>query len=103
MQAIAYYIALPFLYLISLLPYWLFYGFSDVIYFLLYYIIGYRKEVVMQNLKNSFPEKNEKELKKLRRKFYRYLCDLMLETFQTLTMSRKFSLKRFKLDPKAKD
>ena len=103
MQAIAYYITLPFLYLISVLPYWLFYGFSDVVYVLLYYVIGYRKQVVMQNLKNSFPEKSEQELKKIQRKFYRYLVDLMLETFQTLTMSKNFSLRRCKLDPKAKE
>jgi KDO2-lipid IV(A) lauroyltransferase len=93
MQAFAFYIALPFLYLVSILPYWLFYGLSDVFFFLLYYVIGYRKKIVLQNLRNSFPEKNEKELLKIRRKFYRYFCDLFLETFQTLTMSRNFSLK----------
>ncbi len=52
----------------------------------------------MQNLRNSFPEKSDAELKKLRAKFYRYLCDLFLETFKTLTISRKSMLKRCKLD-----
>lgn len=56
----------------------------------------------MNNLKNSFPEKSEQEIKKLARKFYRYLIDLMLETFKTLTCSKRFVLKRGVLDEKAK-
>src|ERR1051326_3892676 len=103
MQAIGYYLALPFLYLISVLPYWLFYGFSDLVFFLLYYVIGYRKKVVMQNLKNSFPGREEKELRRIMRRYYRYLCDLFLETFQTLTMSRDFSLRRCGFDARAKE
>lgn len=99
---IGYYLALPFLYLISILPWWLFYGISDVVFFLLYYVIGYRKKVVWQNLKNSFPEKSDRELKLIMRRFYRYLCDLFLETFRTLTMSSSYALKHCSLDPKAK-
>jgi KDO2-lipid IV(A) lauroyltransferase len=103
MQAISYYLALPFLYLISLLPPFLFYGFSDLVFFLLYYVIGYRKKVVMQNLRNSFPEKEEAALKNIMRRFYSYLCDLFLETFRTLTMSRTFAVKHCDFDPKAKE
>ena len=99
MQAIGYYIALPFLYLIAVLPYWLFYGFSDLVFALLYYGIGYRKKVVMQNLRNSFPAKSEAELKSISRRYYRYLCDLFLETFQTLARSRAFFLRRCTVDP----
>lgn len=53
----------------------------------MYHVIGYRRKVVMQNLRNSFPDKSEMELKKLEKKFYHYLCDLFLETFKTLTIS----------------
>ena len=35
---------------------WFLYGLSELIYILLYYIIGYRKKIVINNLKNSFPE-----------------------------------------------
>jgi len=98
MKALAYYLALPFLYLVSALPFWLFYGVADFFYILLYYVIGYRKKVVMQNLQNSFPKKSKTELKILEAKFYRYLCDLFLETFKTLTISRKNALKHCKLD-----
>ncbi|HTA62228.1 MAG TPA: lipid A biosynthesis acyltransferase, partial [Bacteroidia bacterium] len=92
MQAVIYYIALPFLYLISLLPFWLMYRVSDLFFIILYYVLGYRKKVVMENLRNSFPEKSEQELKKICFDFYRYLCDLFLETFKTLTVSKKTML-----------
>lgn len=94
MGAIGFYIGLPFIYLISIIPFPLFYGVSDFFFVLLYYVIGYRKKVVYQNLKNSFPEKSQAELKSIERKFYRYLCDLFLETFKTLTISKKEAVKR---------
>lgn len=87
MQAVIYYISLPFIYLISVLPFPILYLVSDLFYILMYHVIGYRRKVVMQNLRNSFPQKSEKELKKLEKKFYHYLCDLFLETFKTLTIS----------------
>lgn len=85
----AYYIALPFLYLVSVLPFWALYLLSDGLYIIFYYLMGYRKKVVLQNLRNSFPEKNEKEITVLSKKFYRYFCDLILESLKTLTISRK--------------
>lgn len=94
MGAIGFYIGLPFIYLISIIPFPIFYWVSDFFFVLLYYIIGYRKKVVYQNLKNSFPEKSHEELKAIERKFYRYLCDLFLETFKTLTISKKQAVKR---------
>lgn len=100
MGAILFYCLLPFLYLISLLPFPVFYLFSDFIYFLLYRVVGYRKKVVFENLKNSFPEKSYNELKKIEKDFYRYLCDLFLETIKTLTISRNEAVKRCKFNAK---
>lgn len=102
MQALIYFLTLPFLYLLSLLPFPLFYGVSEFVFFMVYRVIGYRKNVVMSNLKNAFPEKSEQELQQIQKGFYRYLCDLFLETFKTLTISKKAMLKRCVLDPKAK-
>ncbi len=85
----AYYIALPFLYLVSILPFWLLYLISDGLYIIFYYLIGYRKKVVLLNLRNSFPEKSEEEITILSKKFYRYFCDLILESLKTLTVSRE--------------
>jgi len=96
-----YFFVLPFIYLISLLPFPLFYGVCDFMFFMLYYVTGYRKKVVLQNLRNAFPEKSEKEIRGISRRFYRYFCDLLLETFKTLTISRASAIKRCKLTPEA--
>jgi KDO2-lipid IV(A) lauroyltransferase len=56
----------------------------------------------MQNLRNSFPEKSEAELKTIMLRFYKYLCDLFLETFKTLTMSKQFAVKHCDFDAPAK-
>lgn len=97
MKALLYYLLLPLIYLISLSPFWLLYGISNIIYFILYYIVGYRKKVVTQNLKNSFPTKTEKEINLIQKKFYKYLCDLMFETLKTLTWKEKTVRKRVKM------
>lgn len=94
MSFVAYYLALPFFYLISLLPFPVFYALSDGICFILYRVIGYRKKVVYENLRKSFPEKTHEEIKTIERKFYSYLCDLFLETLKTLTISKKEAVKR---------
>ena len=101
MQAIGFYLALTFIYLISLLPFPLLYLFSDINFVLLYYAIGYRRKVVTQNLKNSFPEKSAAEISELQRKFYRYLSDLFLETFKTLTISKAAMLEHCRMDEKS--
>jgi Kdo2-lipid IVA lauroyltransferase/acyltransferase len=101
MSAIGYYLALPFIYFISILPFPLFYLVSDAICFLVYRILGYRKKVVFENLKNSFPEKSHQELKAIERKFYIYLCDVMLETLKSLTISKNQARNHCKIKPSA--
>lgn len=87
MGALGYYLALPFIYGIALLPFSLLYVLSDVFRFLLFGLIGYRRKVVRTNLRNSFPEKNEAEIDAIARKFEQWFCDLTLETLKTLTIS----------------
>lgn len=101
MQALAYYIALPFIYLLAIIPYPLFHFISNGVYLLLYYVIGYRKTVVRQNLKNAFPQKTDAERKLIEKKFYRYLCDLFLETFKTLIFSRQKAIEHCRLSADA--
>jgi KDO2-lipid IV(A) lauroyltransferase len=91
---IMYYIFFGFLYLISLLPFFILYGIADFIFVILYYITGYRKEVVMKNLKESFPEKSPAELKTIARKFYRNFVDNWIETIKLLSISKKALNKR---------
>jgi KDO2-lipid IV(A) lauroyltransferase len=85
-----------FLYLISLLPFWFLYGVSDVIYLLLYYIVGYRKTVVRTNLANSFPEKSAEERLKIEKQYFKYLADLLVETVKMITISEASLRKRMK-------
>ncbi len=93
---IPYYLAIPFIYLLSYLPFWALYGISDFLCFLLFHVVGYRRKVVEQNLRNSFPQKSEKEIKTLSKKYYHYLCDLTLEVFKKITMNRPAAMNRCK-------
>ncbi|MFP3831604.1 lysophospholipid acyltransferase family protein [Chryseobacterium sp. SIMBA_028] len=75
------------LYFISKLPLRILYIFSDVMFFLNYYLVGYRKTVITQNLRNSFPEKSEEEIRKIRKAFYRNFSDYLVETIKSFSIS----------------
>ena len=79
---------------ISLLPYPLLYLLSDIIFLIMYRVIGYRKEVVFTNLRNSFPNKSKQELKRIMSDFYRHLCDIIMESVKGFTISEKQLRKR---------
>lgn len=76
-----------FLVFIGCLPFRMIYYLSDVLYFLLYKVIGYRKDVVRKNLTESFPEKSEKEILKIEKDFYHSFSDIILETCKMGSMS----------------
>ena len=94
MGTLGYYMALPFVYGISLLPFPLLYLVSDLLYLVIHHILGYRKQVVLTNLRNSFPEKSEAEIRAIAARFYQWFCDLTLETLKTLTVSPEAVRKR---------
>ena len=75
--------------LFSKLPLRVLYILSDIIFFLMYNLVGYRKKVVTENLKNSFPKKSESEIDKIRTSFYRNFSDYIVETFKSFTISSK--------------
>ena len=77
------------LYLLSLMPLRVHYVFSDVIYLLVYRVVGYRKKVVRKNLNNSFPQKSDDEIHQIERQFYHWLCDYFVETVKMMTMSKE--------------
>lgn len=72
---------------LSRLPFPVLYAFSDFLFFISYYLIGYRKGLVLKNLKNSFPEKSEAEIKRIQKDFYHNLCDYAVETIKLLSIS----------------
>ncbi|MFM9909283.1 MAG: lysophospholipid acyltransferase family protein [Chitinophagaceae bacterium] len=90
-----YYLIYIPLYLFSLLPLQVLYVFSDAIYGLIYYIIGYRKKVVIENLLIAFPEKTEKERTKIMKDFYHNFVDTFIETIKFLSWSYDALDKRF--------
>ena len=95
MGAVGYYIFYGINWIITLLPLPVLYIFSDFLYLLLYYFPSYRRKVVVTNLKNSFPEKNEEELKCIVKKFYKHLADLFVEIFKLSHMSKSQLMRRF--------
>ena len=93
MEAAGFYLFYIINWIITLLPLKILYLFSDFLYLLLYYFPGYRRDVVRTNLKNSFPEKSELEIKIIERGFYRHLADLFVESLK-LTHRRELFASR---------
>ena len=88
------------MWLLALLPFRALYVLSDGFCFLMHHIVHYRRRVVRNNLRNAFPEKSEAELREIERKFYRYICDYMLEEVKMLRMSFKELCHRMEYDNK---
>src|SRR5213075_2973487 len=89
-----YYIVFGALYLVSLFPFFILYGIADLFFMITYYIIRYRRKVVMNNLRLSFPGKDKAELKSIARKFYRNFIDNWIETIKLLSISKRVLNKR---------
>lgn len=81
----------------SVMPFWLLYAKSDLFYCLVYHVARYRRKVVRQNLLRSFPEKGEKEIKAIEKRFYRNLCDQFVEAPKMMRMGPDGYRKRIKL------
>src|SRR5687767_10025110 len=87
MRAITFYLALPFIYGISLLPFPLLYALSGFFNFVVFRFLNYRNDVILTNLRNSFPEKSEAEIQLIAKRFKEWFCDMVLESLKTLTIS----------------
>lgn len=86
-----------FFYLFSYLPFWILYLISDCLYVLVYYVFGYRKDVIMNNLRNAFPNKTEAERILMAKEFYHNLADIFLEIVKALTMPIEDICKHYKI------
>ncbi len=81
--------------LLALLPLRVLYLISWGVYMVLYYLVGYRRKVVADNLKAAFPEKTDQDRLVIERKFFRHLCDYFMESLYMIRMSKHQASKRF--------
>ena len=76
-----------FMRILAGLPLGILYLFSDIVFPIIYYVIRYRRRLVRENLRCSFPEKSEKEIVRIEKAFYHNLCDVFIEAFKCLNIS----------------
>jgi KDO2-lipid IV(A) lauroyltransferase len=84
-----YYLLIPFLYLLAFLPTGVLYILADGIAWLLEHIVKYRKAVIFTNLRNSFPDKNEPEIKAIAHQFYQHFADVLVENIKATAISKE--------------
>lgn len=96
MQRIGFYLFYIFIWPFTLLPVRIQYWCSNLLYLVIFYFVRYRRKVVIQNLKNSFPEFSQENIKHIEKVYYRHMCDSLIETFMLIHFSNKDILKRFK-------
>lgn len=95
-KSLLYYVVFTLWYLFSLLPFWVLYRVSDLLYPLVYHVVRYRRSVVRDNLVSSFPDKSPEEIRRIEHKFYRFFCDYIVETIKLFSVSRKSMMKHMR-------
>ena len=96
MQFLIFAITYPIIWLLSLLPMRILYLLSDFLYLIFFYLIGYRKKVVLENLQLAFPNKELNELRTIQKKFFKHFTDIFIESIKAFTISQKTLTKRYK-------
>jgi KDO2-lipid IV(A) lauroyltransferase len=89
MNAVFYYLAYSFLWLITLLPLRVLYLVSWFLTLPLYHLVRYRRKTVMTNLTRSFPGRSRAELRAIARTFYHQLSDYFLEWMFRIHMGER--------------
>ena len=95
MQLLIYLFLYPFLWSISKFPFRLLYLLSDIFYIFTYYVIGYRKKTVRENLALTLPHLSTKERLIIEKKSFKNMCDVFLEMIKTLTISKREMERRY--------
>ncbi len=95
MHKLVYFLIFPVIWIFSKLPFRVLYIISDFIYFLFYYVVGYRRKVVLENLKLVFPTKTNEEIVSIQKKFFRHFIDTIIEAVKVVSISEKSVQKRF--------
>ncbi len=92
-----YYILYGLIWLFTLLPNRILYGISSFFGFCLFWIIRYRKRLIIKNLKKSFPDKSNAEILLIAKKFNYHLADTFMESLMVIHMSKKEANQRLKI------
>lgn len=95
MHKLVFYLAYPLIWLFSKLPFKILYIISDVIFLLFFYVIGYRKKLVLDNLKLVYPDKEKIELVQIQKRFFRHFVDSLIEGIKAITISETSVKKRY--------
>jgi Kdo2-lipid IVA lauroyltransferase/acyltransferase len=96
MQRIGYILFRIFLISFSIIPFKVLYYISDIMTLFIFYVVSYRKKTVISNLSKAFPDKNKKEILKIAFKFYKNLCDIILESVKGFTVKSAILERRYK-------
>lgn len=80
------------------MPFRVLYLLSDVVYFLLYYVLGYRKKTVRHNLAIALPHLSKDERLVIEKKSFQHLCDMFLEMVKTMSISKTEIKNRFQFE-----
>jgi Kdo2-lipid IVA lauroyltransferase/acyltransferase len=86
-----------FMVLIGLIPFRVLYVFSDLIRLILHKVVGYRKKVIIQNLKGSFPSLSEREIAQTVKSVYKNLADVTVESIKGFAMNNRQVKERYKI------
>ena len=89
------YLLLISLWFFSLLPIQIIYLVSKIIKFIVYDILCYREKVVIDNIQNTFIEKSQTEVIRLKNDFYNYFFELIVEIIKLISISNDELQKRF--------
>ncbi len=99
MRRLPSYLLYGLLWTLALLPTPLLYLFSDLLYGILYHLTGYRKKVVAENLRRAYPGRDEQWRRRIMQRFYRHLCDLIVEEIRMIHMPTRELLQRVEVRP----
>lgn len=83
-------------YPLALLPLALLYVLAGPLYLVLNYVVRYRRKVILENLRNSFPEKSPKEIRKIKNRYYWHLTQIAVEMVKMLVLPRCILRKRYR-------
>lgn len=94
MSKIVYYLLIVPL---SRLPLQVLYVLSDIIFFLAYRVLKYRRDIVWSNVRNSFPSKSEEDIKHIVKGFYRHFSDLIIESLKIFSITKEEAIDHCKV------